>query len=127
MSEFTLSKTKMALIFSIFPFLIIVGGLACAPKTLPGTGLGSPVGKSDQADAIEAAQIMFSERRAAGVNMSDGPCLADEIIPGWSADTAHSPRQPIDDLPENQCQAFRNGVTKHFVELDTEGKFLRAY
>jgi hypothetical protein len=59
--------------------------------------------------------------------MSVGPCLAEEIINDWAADVAHSPRQPVDDLPENQCQSFRNGKVGHFVELDTEGKFLRSY
>lgn len=127
MKEIILSNKKLALAFSVFPFLIIIGGIACAPQTKTQNGLGSLSVKGDQARAIEEAQKIFSEKRAAGVNMSAGPCLADKVIDDWAADVAHSPREEVDDLPENQCQSFRDGKVKHFVELDTEGKFLRAY
>jgi hypothetical protein len=127
MKDLILSNKKLALLFSIFPFLIIIGGLACAPKSAQQPNSGSPFQKGDESMAIEAAQKIFSEKRAAGDDMADGPCLADAIIPGWAADVAHSPRQTVDDLPVNQCQSFRDGKVSHFVELDTEGKFLRAY
>jgi hypothetical protein len=43
-----------------------------------------------------------------------------------SADIAHYPRLAIDDDPANQCAAYRDGTTHHFVELDPEGNLIRA-
>lgn len=126
MKDLILNNKKIAFLFSVFPFLIIIGGLSCSQKTGMQNGLGSLSVKGDEAAAIEAAQKIFSEKISAGVDMSSGPCLADEVIDDWAADVAHSPRQAIDNLPENQCQSFRDGKVKHFVELDPEGKFLRA-
>jgi hypothetical protein len=42
------------------------------------------------------------------------------------ADVVHSPRDPIDDLPENQCQAYLEGRAKHFVEIDVNGNIIRV-
>jgi len=47
-------------------------------------------------------------------------------MPGWVLDLVHNPRQPIDDLPENQCNSFVEGRSKHFVELDIEGDLIKA-
>ncbi|MBU4300144.1 hypothetical protein L6303_06415 [archaeon] len=55
-----------------------------------------------------------------------GPCLSEEIVPGWTCDVAHNPRQEIDNLPENQCAAFRNRSVRHFVEVDENCKLIRA-
>ena len=61
---------------------------------------------------------------------ANGPCLSDNNpdwnITDWVCDVAHSPRQPVDDLSENQCQAFRNGQAHHFVEVDPSCNFIRA-
>jgi hypothetical protein len=62
----------------------------------------------------------------AGQDISNGPCLSNEIISGWVCDVAHSPREAVDNLPENQCSAYREGVARHFVEVDTACKFIRA-
>jgi hypothetical protein len=32
----------------------------------------------------------------------------------------------VDDEPENQCEAYREGEAGHFVELDPEGNFIRS-
>ncbi len=61
-----------------------------------------------------------------GDDFFDGPCLSNEVIPGWVADIAHNPRQAIDDQPANQCSAYLNGTAKHFVELDLSGELIRA-
>ncbi len=58
------------------------------------------------------------------------PCLSDNNsewnISGWVCDVAHSPRQAMDDLPENQCSEFREGKASHFVEVDAACEFIRA-
>jgi len=59
------------------------------------------------------------------------PCLSDGNpewnVSDWVCDVAHSPRQAIDDLPENQCLAFREGRSHHFVEVSPYCEFIRAY
>ncbi len=62
MKNFILSNKKLALAFSVFPFLIIIGGLTCAPKTGTQNGLGSLSIKGDVSRAIEEAQKIFSEK-----------------------------------------------------------------
>jgi hypothetical protein len=71
---------------------------------------------------------VYEEVAATGQDLSNGPCIADELddVPGWSVDIAHDPRQEIDNDPANQCQAYRDGRTSHFVELDPEGELIRA-
>ncbi len=61
-------------------------------------------------------------------NLSSGPCLLNpvETASDWVCDVAHNPRHAIDDLPENQCGAFREGEAHHFVELDENCGLIRA-
>lgn len=76
-------------------------------------------------ELTQMAQKLFKQKKAEGLDMSDGPCLTNELIPGWVVDVAHDPRQPIDNQPENQCSAFRQGKAEHFIELDTNGNLIR--
>lgn len=56
----------------------------------------------------------------------DSQCILDPIPDTeWVCDIAHSPRAAEDNLPENQCAAFRNGTAKHFIELTPECKLIR--
>jgi hypothetical protein len=77
-------------------------------------------------ELTQMAQKLFEQKKAEGLDMSDGPCLTNELIPGWVVDVAHDPRQPIDNQPENQCSAFRQGKAEHFIELDTNGNLNRT-
>ena len=76
--------------------------------------------------AIAAAEGAYAKARAEGVDMARGPCIADDLLPDWVADVAHDPRQPVDDKPQNQCSRYRAGKAHHFVELDPDGKLIRA-
>ncbi|MDI7276774.1 MAG: hypothetical protein QME94_12420 [Anaerolineae bacterium] len=82
--------------------------------------------ESERERAIRLAKQLYLEKKAEGLDMTDGPCLAEEIIPDWCVDIVHSPRQPVDNLPENQCQSYRLRRVHHFVELDPEGNLIRA-
>ena len=62
-----------------------------------------------------------------GANLSNGPCLAENYVNDWVCDVAHSPRQPVDNLPENQCPTFRQGNAHHFVEVDEECNVIKVY
>lgn len=74
---------------------------------------------------VARAKEIFKENKKAGKDMSSGPCLDEQINIDWVLDVAHNPREPIDDLAANQCNAFLIGKAKHFVELDEKGKFIR--
>ncbi len=64
---------------------------------------------------------------AFGRNLSDGPCLLNPIPnTRWVCDVAHSPRQRVDDLPQNQCSTFgQNGVNR-FVEVTPGCEFIQT-
>ena len=53
-------------------------------------------------------------------------CSTQLEVQDWCVDVAHDPRQPVDNLPENQCRSYREGKVHHFVELDPEGNVIRA-
>jgi len=65
---------------------------------------------------------------ARGIDLSAGPCLLDpmEEYADWVCDVAHSPRIPEDNLPENQCSAWREGRATHFVEVTPTCDFIVA-
>lgn len=92
------------------------------------TGLQA-VEKKAEADpklAFARAKELYKQKLLEETDFSRGPCLSNEIIPGWVADIAHNPRESIDDLPENQCAAYREGKARHFIELDPYGNLIRA-
>lgn len=82
--------------------------------------------KADKDLAIAKAKELWRVKFIAGEDLSNGPCLSNEVVPDWVADIAHDPRQAVDDLPENQCSAYREGKAHHFVELDPAGSLIRA-
>ena len=85
------------------------------------------VGLDDEIDnAVGKAREIYKNRKATGMDFSSGPCLTNDLLPDWVVDIAHNPRQPLDNLAENQCQAFIEGRAKHFVELDLEGEVIRV-
>jgi len=76
--------------------------------------------------AVAGAISLYNSMVVSGVDMSQGPCLTNDLMPGWVVDVVHSPREDIDDLPENQCQAYLEGRAEHFVELDLSGNLVRV-
>jgi hypothetical protein len=92
---------------------------------LAGVVLAGCGGQEADEETIRLARDAYARAKAHGVDMSRGPCLG-VIKPGWVADVAHDPRRAVDDEPENQCRAYREGEAEHFVELDPEGRYLRS-
>jgi len=92
------------------------------------TGIGALEVKkeADKDIAIARAKTMFTQLMAEGIDLSNGPCIANNLIPDWVADVAHNPRENIDNLPENQCSAYQEGTVHHFVELDPSGSVIKA-
>ena len=75
---------------------------------------------------IIKAKDIFDKKTAEGLLMDKSPCLSNELANGWVLDIAHDPREPIDNLPENQCLDFREGRAKHFIELSPKGKVIQV-
>lgn len=103
---------------------------ACSVK--PGSPAPTPVANAETR-AVTAAKKLYDQQYASmsadqkKLHLSKGPCLSNEIIPDWVVDIAHEPRQPVDSDPANQCEAYRDGKAHHFIELDEEGNYIRAY
>lgn len=86
------------------------------------------VGKTSDAVNAKLACIQECQKALdAGIDLSNGPCLSDEIIEDWVCDVAHSHRQAVDNNQANQCEAFRKGEAHHFVEVDPECNFIKTY
>jgi hypothetical protein len=89
---------------------------------------GDDTSSTERDQAISAAMNAYDQAKAKGTDLSQGPCIA-ENLPGladWVADIAHDPRTDIDDQPSNQCRRYRDGEASHFVELTPEGALIRA-
>ena len=83
------------------------------------------VSETKKQELITLAKKKFDSEKARGVKMDSGPCLGPIAI-GWVADIAHSPRTPEDDQPQNQCPDVRSGLVKNYIELDSQGNFIKT-
>lgn len=77
--------------------------------------------------AVGQAKLIYAQKRQQGLNLSSGPCLSNDLQPGWVADLVHNPRAPVDNLPQNQCSTYLSGRATHFVELDLDGNLVRVH
>lgn len=131
--------TKKILVIAIL-LLVTITISACGKKTanqntnsvsaidvITGTADIKIKEKADKDLAIAKAKELWRVKFQLGEDLSAGPCLSNDLIPDWVADIAHNPRQSVDDLPENQCSAFREGKAHHFVELDEQGNVIQVY
>jgi len=106
----------------------IAGVLIATTLGLTGCGGGDSASDSEKDRAVAAAEKVFQQAQASGVDLSRGPCVSESLpgLSGWVADIAHDPREDVDDEPENQCQRYRDGEADHFVELTPEGEAIRV-
>ena len=84
--------------------------------------------RADSPESIARTFCVNECNRAkdSGQDISNSPCISNNIAPDWVCDVAHNPRQAVDNLPENQCSAFREGRAHHFVEVDETCGLIRA-
>ena len=80
-----------------------------------------------KARAESACIDLCKAAKSAGVDLSNGPCLSNQVIKDWVCDIAHKPRIAIDSDPQNQCEAFINQRVHHFIELDENCNLLQFY
>ncbi len=124
MLNFKIMNFKFRLFFTIFSLILLVTLAILWMNTekkeyQPGIS-------QEQDRAVNQAQLLYRESKAKGVDFSKGPCLTNALMPDWVADVAHSPREAVDDLPDNQCKVYLEGSAKHFVELDVDGNIIRV-
>ncbi len=109
---------KLFVVSVFFIFILLIPG--CVKQE-------TQVQKTEKEIALEKCLEVCKEEKQSGSDLSNGPCLGNPIVEGWVCDIAHSPRQDIDNKPENQCSFFREGKAKHFVELDMDCKVIKVY
>jgi hypothetical protein len=91
------------------------------------TLLISGCAKQQTNNVVDECKAACSAALTTGQNLSNGPCLLDPMSnPYWVCDITHSPRESIDDLPENQCNAWNNKTASHFIELTPECIFIKT-
>lgn len=73
---------------------------------------------ADKSLAQIKCQELCQNAISLGQDLSQGPCLSNNLMPDWVCDVGHIPRQAIDNKPENQCLAFLEKQANHFVEVD---------
>jgi hypothetical protein len=92
--------------------------------------LTSCTGKKEESAerlAVIACEASCLKHKDAGEDLSRGPCLPDAAMPeGWVCDIAHDPRSDVDNIPANQCAAFRLGQAQHFVEVNENCEMFRS-
>jgi len=109
----------------IILFLILLGLFF----VLRGTGKEDDFGEgkiteNQQKIAVQAKEL-YLEKKQEGMQFSS-QCLGvvgDDIR--YAVDIVHVPRSEEDNKPENQCEEYRKGEVKHFIELDKEGNVVR--
>ncbi len=83
-----------------------------------------------QTDVEKASLACVNECKTwlnAGKDLRNGPCLLNPIpeLPDWVCDVAHSPRQDMDNNPENQCSVYGK-TAKHFIEINPNCELIRT-
>ena len=94
--------------------------------------LSGCINQETQTDKDKATLACVNECKAwlnTGKDLSNGPCLLNPItdIPDWVCDVAHEPRQNVDDNSNNQCSKFREGMAKHFVEVNLNCDLIKTW
>ena len=79
----------------------------------------------DSTRARYACILLCKTYRNNGTDLSKGPCLSENIIPDWVCDVAHSPRQAVDNMKENQCPEYGRSA-HHLVEVTPDCELIRT-
>jgi len=116
---------KLPLFLTVLIIIVLAAFLIYSQKGDPSRSY-KPGSSMELDTAVNQAKHAYTLRKAQGTDFSSGPCLSNDLLPGWVADIVHNPRQVVDDLAQNQCPAFLEGRATHFVELDLDGEVVRV-
>ena len=94
------------------------------------SGCTKPVADS----SIIAQCVSLCENALKSKDLSNGPCLSDNNpdwkIKNWVCDIAHSPREPVDNQRENQCnkwwEGYQKGSPPNFIEVTPGCQFIKT-
>ena len=124
--------TKSILILGLAALLLLSLGASCEQDVeqtadkATGTKDIQIMQQSEKDLAIIKARELCQVKLAEGEDLSQGPCLDENLMTGWVADIAHDPRVEMDNDSTNQCQNFIDGTAEHFVELTTTCELIKA-
>ena len=82
----------------------------------------TPTEVLEQQEAVDCATELYQETVDESMEFFS-QCLGS--CRDYAVDIVHVPRISEDNLVENQCEDFRNGELKHFIELDENGEIVR--
>jgi len=119
MADLVLKKIILLIVIVV---AVLLSGCIGGKKQPKGTTTTIPIKDQITASCIELCEQALDR----GEDLSAGPCLSNGVAEDWVCDVAHSPRQEVDDDPENQCSAYIEGGAHHFVELNTNCRLIRA-
>ncbi|MCD6434518.1 MAG: hypothetical protein J7L14_02820 [Candidatus Diapherotrites archaeon] len=111
-------------------FVLLLSGCISYPENKQPSNVAEEEKLSIKEEAVKECIKLCKSAIASGIDLSNGPCLSDNNpewqIEDWVCDVAHWPRKEVDNLAKNQCNEFREGRAKHFVEVDEECRPIRA-
>jgi len=120
------------IMLSVFIILAITGCEVERPK--PPIDVNKLNWGLEHSIALEKAKEVYQQANSQALDLSNGPCLSNYLHGNidypqtvWVLDIAHNPRQAVDDLPENQCSAYRDGQAMNFIEFDEQGNLIKYY
>mgnify|MGYP001584982961 CR=1 FL=1 len=79
-------------------------------------------------EVISKAKQLYEQKKDEGMEFLS-QCLGTIKLSNnmeYVVDIVHVPRSEEDNKPENQCEDYRQGKVKHFIELDKEGKVVKV-
>jgi hypothetical protein len=83
----------------------------------------TPEKVTKQQDAINCALALYSSKKESILEFNS-ECLG--VCNEYSVDIVNVPRNTDDNLVENQCNEYKDGITKNFIELDKDGNIVRV-
>lgn len=120
------------LILSLLFFLVV--GCTATQVEKPSLDISKLNMGLESALALQKAQDLYQKSVAQEQDLSNGPCLSNELHGNpdypqtmWVLDIAHEPRIEVDDLPENQCPAYKEGRAENFIEFSPQGQLIKLY
>jgi len=87
-----------------------------------GNPYSTPDKVKEQQGIIDCANTLYDGAKSNETNFNS-QCLGK--CENYSVDVVHVPRTDEDNKIENQCSDFRSGITKHFIEIDKNGRIVR--
>lgn len=90
-----------------------------------GEGEGSRDTLAGREDAITECIKLCEFNISNEADLSQGPCLNEEVVEDWACDIINVPPQEADELPANQCEDHPD-LVEHIVSLDPDCKLLGA-